>query len=121
MLAPGQCSNSNPRPILRQSLIQIRGRAIDPPSMGLFASVYLTMTPQSIAPHEPLPHRKVIREWLTPLSKRTTAYPIALLVLDYSLLLAALAGVVLFAPLWAKLLSGLAAGVAISRLFIIGH
>ena len=43
------------------------------------------MTPQPIAPHEPLPHRKVIREWLTPLSKRITAYPIALLVLDYSL------------------------------------
>ena len=35
--------------------------------------------------------------------------------------MAALAGVVLFAPVWAKLLSGLAAGVAISRLFIIGH
>ncbi len=89
--------------------------------MGLLAPVHLTMTPQSIAPHEPLPHRKVIREWLIPLSKRITAYPIALLVLDYSLLLAALAGVVLFAPVWAKLLSGLAAGVAISRLFIIGH
>src|SRR6478672_5506215 len=72
---------------------------------GLPAPTSDFMTLQSIAPHEPLPHRKVIREWLIPLSKRITAYPIALLVLDYSLLLAALAGVVLFAPVWAKLLS----------------
>ena len=27
----------------------------------------MTPTEQPIAPHEPMPHRKVIREWLVPL------------------------------------------------------
>jgi omega-6 fatty acid desaturase (delta-12 desaturase) len=44
-----------------------------------------------------------------------------LLVLDYVLLLAALAGTLLMVSWWAKLLCGLAAGFVIGRLFIIGH
>ena len=79
-------------------------------------------TPSSpIAIHEPLPHRKVLREWLIPLSTRTTALAVALLVFDYLLLAAALAGTVLLSPIWAKLLCGIAAGFVIGRLFIIGH
>jgi len=68
-----------------------------------------------------MPHRKLIRQWLVPLSERTTAPAIALLVFDYALLLAALAGTVAFEAIWAKLLCGLAAGFVIGRLFIIGH
>lgn len=77
--------------------------------------------PTPVAPNEPLPHRKVLREWLAPLSTRTTARALGLLVLDYALLIAALAATVLLAPWWAKLLAGMAAGFVIGRLFIIGH
>ncbi|HSW20677.1 MAG TPA: fatty acid desaturase [Ramlibacter sp.] len=71
--------------------------------------------------HAPLPHRKTLREWLTPLSTRTTARALALLTLDYALLLCALAGATLLAPVWLKLLCGVAGGFVIGRLFIIGH
>lgn len=78
----------------------------------------------SLAPIPPaaaMPHRKQIRQWLLPLSARGTAYPVLLLAFDYLLLLAALAGTVLFASWWAKLACGLAAGFVTGRLFIIGH
>ncbi len=74
-----------------------------------------------IPPGQPLPHRKVIRQWLIPLSERTTARAVFLLLLDLALWLAATAGTVLLAPLWAKLLCGAASGFMIGRLFIIGH
>ena len=57
-----------------------------------------------IPAHAPLPHRKTLRQWLIPLSERTTARAIFLLALDYALLLAALAGTVLAATGWVKLL-----------------
>jgi len=41
--------------------------------------------PTPLLPGEPMPHRKVMREWLIPLSERTTARAIALLILDYVL------------------------------------
>jgi omega-6 fatty acid desaturase (delta-12 desaturase) len=68
-----------------------------------------------------LPHRKTLRHWLAPLSGRTTARALALLALDYALLATALAGTVVFAAWWLKLLCGMAAGFVIGRLFIIGH
>lgn len=78
-------------------------------------------TVQPIAPGAPLPHRKIIRQWLQPLVRKSTALALALLALDYALLVAALAATVLLAPLWAKLSAGAAAGLVIARLFIIGH
>jgi omega-6 fatty acid desaturase (delta-12 desaturase) len=77
--------------------------------------------PQPLAPDAPLPHRKVIRSWLIPLSQRTTLRALWMLAFDYTLLLALLAGTVLLASGWLKLLCGLAAGFVIGRLFIIGH
>lgn len=74
-----------------------------------------------IPPGEPLPHRKIIREWLIPLAERTTVYALALMVLDFAIWALLLAGTVLLEPIWAKLLCGLAAGFVIGRLFIIGH
>lgn len=74
-----------------------------------------------LLPGTPLPHRKVLRQWLLPLSSKATALAITLLVLDYLLLLAALTGTVLFVPAWAKLLCGTLAGFMTGRLFIIGH
>src|SRR4051812_19094841 len=68
-----------------------------------------------------LPHRKEIRQWLLPLSARTTLYPVVLLAFDYALLLAAFAGAVLLQAWWARVLCGMAAGFVTGRLFIIGH
>ena len=70
---------------------------------------------------QPLPHRKVMRRWLIPLSRRTTAYAILLLIFDYTLLLGALAGTVLITGWLGKIACGVAAGFMIGRLFIIGH
>lgn len=74
-----------------------------------------------IAPDAPLPHRKVIREWLTPLSGRTTWRALALLALDYGLFVLGIAGTLWCDAVWLKLLCGMAAGFVIGRLFIIGH
>nr|WP_315246564.1 fatty acid desaturase [uncultured Albidiferax sp.] len=77
--------------------------------------------PLPLAPGAPLPHRKVIRSWLIPLSQRTTLKALLLLALDYAVLGALLTGTVLLASVWAKLLCGLAAGFVVGRLFVIGH
>ena len=81
----------------------------------------MNLTQKPILPHEPMPHRKVMREWLIPLAERTTLLAIVLLAVDYALWGALLAGTVLLDSWWAKLLSGCAAGFVIGRLFIIGH
>jgi omega-6 fatty acid desaturase (delta-12 desaturase) len=74
-----------------------------------------------IPPGEPLPHRKIIREWLIPLAERTTVYAIALMLMDFAIWALLLAGTVMLDALWAKLLCGLGAGFVIGRLFILGH
>lgn len=74
-----------------------------------------------VPPDAPMPHRKVMRTWLIPLSERSTGRALVLLAFDYALLTACLAGAVLFGFLWLNLLCGLAAGLMIGRLFIIGH
>ena len=70
---------------------------------------------------QPMPHRKVIREWLVPLSERTTFSAIFLLILDLSVWALFLAGTVVFQAWWAKLICAIGAGFTIGRLFIIGH
>lgn len=77
--------------------------------------------PTPIAPSEPMPHRKVIRSWTNPFAQRDNWHAFVLLVLDYILFSALIAGAVLFEAWWLQLLSGLAAGFVIGRLFIIGH
>ena len=49
---------------------------------------------QPILPGEPMPHRKVMREWLIPLAERTTALAIVMLVVDLVLWAALMAGTV---------------------------
>lgn len=77
--------------------------------------------PVPLSPDAPLPHRKVIRSWLIPLSGRVTWRAFWLLALDYTLWLGLLAGVVLADAVWLKAVCGLAAGFVIGRLFIVGH
>ena len=84
-------------------------------------SPHPSSSPTPIATGFPLPHRKVIRGWLAPISDQRTVLAVALLALDWLLYAASMSGVVLLTPWWAKLLCGLAAGVVIGRLFIIGH
>ncbi len=74
-----------------------------------------------VAPDAQMPHRKVIRTWLIPLSQRVTALPIIMLIVDYLILFSLLAGTVLVGHWALKLLCGLAAGFMIGRIFIIGH
>ena len=76
---------------------------------------------QPIAPGAALPHRKIIRSWITPLAERRTAIAVALLVLDWVIFAAFIAGTIVLTSWWAKLLCGMAAGFMIGRLFIIGH
>ncbi len=68
-----------------------------------------------------MPHRKVIRAWLTPLIEKSTLRAVLLLAFDGALFIALIAGTVLLGPVWAKLLCGLLAGFVTGRLFIIGH
>ena len=68
-----------------------------------------------------MPHRKIIREWLLPLSQRSTLRAFVLVLIDTALFLGLVAGTVVLASVWLKLLCGLAAGFVIGRLFIIGH
>ncbi len=75
----------------------------------------------AISLHQPMPHRKVIRAWLTPLVEKSTLRALLLLAVDYALFFALIAGTVWLEPAWAKLLCGLAAGFVTGRLFIIGH
>lgn len=68
-----------------------------------------------------MPHRKVIRSWLTPLTERRTAVAVGLLFMDLAIFAGLMAGTVGFSSGWAKLACGLLAGFMIGRLFIIGH
>jgi omega-6 fatty acid desaturase (delta-12 desaturase) len=68
-----------------------------------------------------MPSRRTIREWLVPLAGRSTPRALALVALDIVLFVAALAATV-FAPWpWMQALAGVATGLVIGRLFILGH
>jgi omega-6 fatty acid desaturase (delta-12 desaturase) len=69
----------------------------------------------------PIPHRKEIRSWLTPVSSHSTALALWLVAVDVLLFCAALAVTVLNRNTLLQLLASLATGVVIARLFILGH
>ncbi|MES2991847.1 MAG: fatty acid desaturase [Pseudomonadota bacterium] len=68
-----------------------------------------------------IPHRKVIRAWLAPITERSTAWAISLVLIDLLLLAVCMAGTLLARVAGVQALAGVAAGVVISRLFILGH
>ncbi len=68
-----------------------------------------------------IPHRKVIRSWLAPISSRSTGRAMGLVGLDLALLAACFATTVLASPAWLQLIMAAATGLVISRLFILGH
>jgi omega-6 fatty acid desaturase (delta-12 desaturase) len=76
---------------------------------------------QPIPAGEPIPHRKVIRTWLTPLTERVVVKAILLQILDTVILTAGIIGTVYFESIWAKLLLAIFSGFMIGRIFILGH
>ncbi|MFC5474492.1 fatty acid desaturase [Paraherbaspirillum soli] len=77
--------------------------------------------PDPVPPSAPMPHRKVIRSWLLPVTQRSTSRALALVALDLILFGLAISATVCLQNIAAKLLSGLIAGFIIGRLFILGH
>ncbi len=68
-----------------------------------------------------MPSRRTIRAWLVPLSRRSTPRALALVAVDLALLGLAMTLAVLAPRPWMQALAGLAAGLVIGRLFILGH
>ena len=77
--------------------------------------------PAPAAPSAHFPHRREIRQWLAHLSTPSTARALVLVLVDLALFAAGLSAVVLLRAAWAKLAAGVAAGLVIGRLFILGH
>ncbi len=69
----------------------------------------------------PIPHRKIIRSWLTPIVARNTALAVLLVIIDLCLFGAALAATVWVTHVMLKILFGMLTGFIIGRLFILGH
>lgn len=72
-------------------------------------------------PADFIPHRKVIRAWLLPIVKKNTAHALGLVVTDLTLFAVLLAATVLLAWPVLQVLTGIAVGLVIGRLFILGH
>jgi len=68
-----------------------------------------------------IPHRKLIRAWLAPISGRSTFRALALVAVDVALFAGLMAAIVLLQQPLLQLLAGAAAGLVIARLFILGH
>ena len=68
-----------------------------------------------------IPHRKIIRAWLSPISGKNTAYALALVATDLVLFSVLLMATVLLAHPLLQALSGIMTGLLIGRLFILGH
>ena len=68
-----------------------------------------------------MPHRKVIRSWLLPVSARSTAVAIRLLLLDVLLFAGALSLTVGSRNIALQVLGAVLTGFVIARLFILGH
>ena len=68
-----------------------------------------------------IPHRKVIREWLEPVTRKNTAHALALVTVDLAAFALVLVATVLLPHPALQLLAGALAGLVIGRLFILGH
>jgi acyl-lipid omega-6 desaturase (Delta-12 desaturase) len=68
-----------------------------------------------------IPHRKIIRAWLAPITHKNTAYALVLAVADLAAFALTLASAMLLPHPALQLLAGALAGLVIGRLFILGH
>ena len=69
----------------------------------------------------PMPHRKVIRAWLMPISTRNTALAIRLVLVDFMFFAACLSVAVFSRNVALQLFAAVLTGFVIARLFILGH
>jgi omega-6 fatty acid desaturase (delta-12 desaturase) len=69
----------------------------------------------------PLPHRKILRSWLLPISTKSTGLALALALMDFALFAICMAGAVLAGHPAAQAFMAMLAGFMIARLFILGH
>ena len=74
-----------------------------------------------LAAGEPLPHRKILRTWITPFADKSTLRALALLAFDYAVWLGLIAITVWAPSILVKVIAGNVAGFWIGRLFILGH
>ena len=75
----------------------------------------------AVAPDAPMPHRKIIRSWTSPLGTRSDLHALCLTVADLFLFAICLSGAALLRNPLLKILCGAATGFVIGRLFILGH
>lgn len=68
-----------------------------------------------------IPHRRELRRWLLPLSRRDTALALGLFALDVALFALTIAAVIVLRHPALKVLAGLCCGIVIARLFVLGH
>jgi omega-6 fatty acid desaturase (delta-12 desaturase) len=76
--------------------------------------------PRPVAPSG-IPQRKLIRSWLAPLAGASTGRALTLVVVDLALFSALLAATIALRNPVFQLLCGVASGLVIGRLFILGH
>jgi omega-6 fatty acid desaturase (delta-12 desaturase) len=74
-----------------------------------------------LPPDAPLPARRILRDWLTPMTQRDTARAVRLVLMDFVWFGLTLGGTLLIRNDWLKVALGLACGFVIGRLFILGH
>lgn len=74
-----------------------------------------------VAPDAPMPHRKVIRSWTSPLGKRSSWHALLLTIADLGLFALCLGAAAFLKNPLLKILFGVATGFVIGRLFILGH
>lgn len=80
-----------------------------------------TPSTASVPPVAALPGRRVLRDWLTPMTRRSTGWALTLVLFDYALLGLLLAATLHVRDWRPKMLLGGACGLVIGRLFILGH
>ena len=68
-----------------------------------------------------LPHRKIIRGWLEPMTQSQTTRAVALLIFDAMLWVGLIASTVSVESIFFKVLLGVVAGFVTGRIFILGH
>jgi len=71
---------------------------------ALFMTTQTTPENAPIPLDQEMPHRKVIRQWLLPLSERSTLRAFVLLLIDTALFVGLIAGTVALESVWLKLL-----------------
>ena len=77
--------------------------------------------PAPLDPQAPIPHRKLLRAWLLPVSTRSTALALWLVLVDVVLFIVGLAVAIQARQPLVQLAAGMATGFVIGRLFVIGH